>query len=111
MGLKFGADVVDMECAAVAEAARLHGLEFAAVKAVADEADFFLPPMPQFVTENGKFATGRFIAYVALRPKMWPVVNQLRHNSRLASVNLSMAIRHLIQEYAAAQREENVPLA
>ena len=111
LALKFGADVVDMECAAVAEVAREHGLEFAAVKAVADEADFDMPPMAAFVAEDGRFQTGRFVSYVALRPKLWPAVNRLRKVTTTAAVNLSSAVTHLMNEYSVSQWGENVPQA
>ena len=49
--------MVDMEGAAVAQVAKEHGLEFAAVKAISDDADFPMPPLNRFIDENGKFAT------------------------------------------------------
>jgi hypothetical protein len=111
LALKFRADVVDMESAAVAEVARQHGLEFTAVKAVADEADFDMPPMAAFVGENGVFQTGRFVSYVALRPKLWAAVNRLRKVSRIDAVNLSTAVSYLMNEYSGSHREEKIPQA
>jgi len=108
---QYGADVVDMEAAAVAEVASEHGLEFAAIKAISDEADFVMPPLARFVEESGRFATGRFMVYVATRPQLWPVVRKLRASSRIASVRLSSAVEHLIWEESQSRREENVPLA
>src|SRR5271157_4919324 len=107
---RYGADVVDMESAAVASVALDHGLEFAVVKAISEEADFVMPPLTRFVRESGRFATGRFMGYVALRPQLWPVVSKLKANSRVASVHLSSAVEHLIDEYSDSHREENVPL-
>ena len=43
---RFAADIVDMEGAAVGEVAASHGIPFLAVKAVSDELDFELPPLP-----------------------------------------------------------------
>jgi len=108
---QYGADVVDMEAAAVAEVASERGLEFAAIKAISDEADFVTPPLARFVEESGRFATGRFMVYMAIRPQLWPVVRTLRANSRTASVRLSSAVEHLIGEDSQSRREENVPLA
>ena len=108
---RYGADVVDMESAAVASVALDHGLEFAVVKAISEEADFVMPPLARFIGESGRFATGRFMGYVALRPQLWPIVSKLRANSRVASVHLSLAVKHLINEYSDSHREENVPLA
>ena len=108
---RYGADVVDMESAAVASVAVTHGLEFAVVKAISEEADFVMPPLSRFVRESGRFAAGRFMGYVALRPQLWPVVSKLKANSRVASLHLSSAVEHLIAEYSNSHREENMPLA
>ena len=72
---KYGADVVDMEAAAVAQVARERGLEFAAVKSISDEADFEMPPMNRFI-DDGKFDTRRFLVYVALHPRWWRTLGQ-----------------------------------
>ncbi len=68
---RYGADVVDMEAAAVAQVAEARGLKFAALKAISDEAAFVMPPLDRFIDENGRFATGSFLMYVALRPRWW----------------------------------------
>lgn len=93
---KYGADVVDMEAAAVAQVAKERGLEFVAMKSISDEAEFAMPPMGRFINPNGKFATGSFLCYVALRPKWWPVLGNMRTNSAIASANLCRAVEHLI---------------
>ena len=84
----FGAQVVDMEAAAVARAAQARGVEFAAVKAVSDEFDFEFSPTDRFVDSGGQFQEGRFAAYVAVRPWLWPKVRRLAINSNLASAAL-----------------------
>ncbi len=94
---KYGADVVDMEGAAVAQVAKERGLEFAAVKSISDDAGFALPPMTRFINAKGKFSTGSFLFYVALRPKWWPVLGKMRTNSAIASANLCRAVEHLIK--------------
>ena len=91
-----GAEVVDMEAAAVAQVAQERGLEFRAIKSISDGAEFALPPMTQFIDERGRFATSRFLMYVALRPKWWSVLGKLRENSKIASTNLCRELEHLI---------------
>ncbi len=108
---KYGADVVDMEGAAEAQVAKERGLEFAAVKAISDDASFVMPPMNRFIDANGRFETKRFLVYVALRPKWWAALGKIRKNSGIASVNLCSAVVHLILEYSASQREPNASLA
>ncbi len=93
---KYGADVVDMEGAAIARVARARRVEFAAIKAISDDADFAMPPMNRFI-EDGKFATRRFMAYIALHPKWWSTLRKIKKNSELATANLCEAVEHLIR--------------
>ncbi len=79
---KFGADVVDMEAAAVAQVAKEHGLEFAAVKSVSDDAEFAMPPLNRFIGD-GKFDIRRFLIYVALHPRWWGALGKIKKNSEL----------------------------
>ena len=106
---RYKADVVDMESAAVAAVAREHGIEFSAIKAISDELDFDMPPMARFIDGNGKFATARFATYVAIRPKWWSTVRKLRADSNRASVNLSHAVKHLIEVHANSTLESKLP--
>jgi adenosylhomocysteine nucleosidase len=93
----YKADVVDMEAAAVAQVAKERGLEFAAVKAISDDASFEMPHLARFVDGNGRFNMQQFLVYVALRPKWWATLGKLRKNSRIASANLCRALEHLIK--------------
>ena len=92
---RFGADVVDMEAAAVAQVAKQRGLEFASVKAVSDDATFDMPPLNRFI-EAGKFDTRRFLVYVALHPKWWGTLGTIKKNSEIATEHLCEAVKHLI---------------
>ncbi|MFZ0313761.1 MAG: nucleoside phosphorylase [Candidatus Korobacteraceae bacterium] len=93
---KFGADVVDMEAAAVAQVARERGLRFAAIKSISDEAEFDMPPLDRFV-DQGKFDTRRFLVYVALHPRWWRTLGKIKKNSEIAAENLCRAVGHLIE--------------
>jgi adenosylhomocysteine nucleosidase len=107
---QFGADVVDMEGAAVASVAKRHGIKFAAVKAVSDQADFPMPPLMRFLGPAGNFVTGRFLVYLMLHPRWWGPVMKLSSNSRRASMNLSRELGHLIEQYSNLNgREEAAP--
>ncbi len=108
---RYRADVVDMESAAIAEVARERGIEFSAVKAISDELEFEMPPVGRFVDSEGKFETARFAAYVAMKPKWWSAVRHLSANSRIASVNLSHAMEHLITSCVINSQQEKVPRA
>lgn len=92
----FQARALDMEAAAVAEVAAKSDLRFMAVKAISDEMEDELPPMQEFVRSDGRFATGRFLLYVVLRPWVWPAIFRLTQNASEASRNLSSALRRLV---------------
>ncbi len=92
---KYGADVVDMEAAAVAQVAKQRGVEFASVKAISDDAAFEMPPLNRFI-EDGKFDTRRFLIYVALHPRWWGALGKIKKNSEIATANLCDAVEHLI---------------
>jgi adenosylhomocysteine nucleosidase len=99
------AQLIDMEAAAVIEVARRHGIAFTAVKAISDEVDFEVPELDPFVDYGGRFLTGKFVWYVALRPRMWPVVRKLAANSARASVELCNVLRKLIEEQQAVSED------
>jgi adenosylhomocysteine nucleosidase len=94
---KYGADVVDMEAAAVAQVAKERGLEFAAIKSISDDAEFDMPPLNRFIDE-GKFDTRRFLIYVALHPRWWGALGRIKKNSEIATRNLCDAVAHLIED-------------
>lgn len=95
--LKHGADVVDMEAAAVAKVAKERGLGFASVKAISDDAAFEMPPLNRFIDGNGRFATPRFLIYVALHPRSWATLGKIKKNSELATKNLCSRLEHLLE--------------
>ena len=94
---KYGADVVDMEGAAVAHVAKEHGLEFVGIKAISDDASFDMPPLGRFIDENGRFATRKFLMYVALHPRWWATLGKIKKNSELATKNLCRELEHLLE--------------
>ena len=92
----FGAQAVDMEAAAVAQAAAARGIGFAVVKVISDEFDFSFPSMEQFVDYDGQFRAGRFAWFTALRPWLWPQVARLARNSNRAALALCSSLRTMI---------------
>jgi len=84
----YGADVVDMEAAAVSRCAQAHGIQFTACKVVSDSRDQPLPPVARFVASDGTFQSFRFLAHMALRPWLWAGVGQLARNSTIAAQSL-----------------------
>jgi adenosylhomocysteine nucleosidase len=96
---KYGADVVDMEGAAVAEVAKQHQLDFAAIKAISDDAQFQMPPLNKFI-KDGKFDTRRFLVYISLHPQWWGALAKIKRYSHIATENLCREVGHLIQQAA-----------
>jgi nucleoside phosphorylase len=88
----YNARAVDMEAAAVATAARAHGIRFAATKVISDGLDFEMPETAGFIDPQGKFRTVGFARFVALRPWVWWRVAILARNSNKAAKSLA---RHL----------------
>src|SRR5260370_42256725 len=68
LGKAYGASAVDMEAAAVAQGAQARGVEFGALKAISDAADFRLPAMDRFVAGDGSVRSVWVACYVARRP-------------------------------------------
>ena len=88
----YTATAVDMEAAAVAQGAEVRGVEFAALKAISDAADFAMPTMERFVSGEGRFHTANFALHVAVRPWLWRSTITLARNSARASRALCVAI-------------------
>lgn len=89
----YNASAVDMEAAAVAQGAEARGVEFGALKAISDAADFVMPAkMDRFVATDGTFRSAGFARHVALRPWLWGTTIALLRNSTRASRALCGAL-------------------
>ncbi|HEX8816443.1 MAG TPA: phosphorylase [Terriglobales bacterium] len=99
----FQADAVDMEAAAVARVAAIHGANFAAVKAISDDATFEMPDLSRFITPDGHFRQAAFAAHAALRPQLWPQLIRLARNSAKASRALCTELARYPKENATAE--------
>ena len=107
---RFDALAVDMEATGVAAAAAECGREFAAIKVISDSAEEDLGFLSGFVTAEG-FETGRFIAHIALRPKLWPRVAALQRNSKLAAAALQVAVGECMNDWQGFSRKYSSPAA
>ncbi len=81
----YSAQAVDMEAAAVAAAARAHGIRFCATKVISDESNFEMPEMARFIDSQGRFRTAPFTIFVLLRPWLWRRTVALARNSSKAA--------------------------
>lgn len=101
----YSAQAVDMEAAAVAKAAFASDISFAAYKVISDECGFEFPAVERFL-RNGHFRQAEFMAFVAVRPWLWPKLLQLARNSAKASNALCL----WLAEYTAeVESLENKP--
>ena len=98
----YAADAVDMEAAAVAQAAQAHGIAFAALKAISDSADFAMPPTEKCISSEGEFHSAAFALHVVLRPWLWRSTITLSRNSAQASRTLCAAIESYLARNSAA---------
>ena len=96
--IKYAADIVDMEAAAVARVARVKGTAFLAMKGISDAHDFDLPGMEKFTTPEGQFRERAFAAHIALRPWLWKPAFSLAGNSGTAARNLCSDIERYLAE-------------
>ena len=80
---------VDMEAATVGRLAAARNLPFRCVKAISDTVDEDLPDLNPYITPQGQFAMARFVAYVGLRPALWPVLSRFGKQSALAARTLA----------------------
>ena len=96
MAKAYAAVAVDMEAAAVAQGAQARGVEFAALKAISDAADFSMPPTERFISSDGQFRSAGFALHVAVRPWLWGRAIRLARNSARASHSLCAAIKEYI---------------
>jgi adenosylhomocysteine nucleosidase len=108
---RFGADLVDMEGAAVGEVAEAHGLPFLAVKAVSDEMEFELPPLQAFVDAEGRFQGARFGFWAAWHPRWWSAIARLKSKSDRAAEALAEKLREVIAEAQQPPRGSRPALA
>jgi adenosylhomocysteine nucleosidase len=101
---------VDMEAAAVAQGAQARGVEFAALKAISDAADFLMPPTERFISSDGRFRTAGFAWHVAARPWLWGRTIALARNSAKATRALCTAIEaYMKRETFTAALNQNNP--
>jgi len=101
----YAAQAVDMEAAAVARVAEIHGIAFAAVKAISDESNFEMPQMGRFVASDGQFRSAAFAGYAAVRPWLWSRLIHLARSSAKASGALCRELERYAQDAAPVNEE------
>lgn len=94
----FGGQAVDMEAAAVAQAAQARGVPFGTVKVISDEVDFEFPEIERFTDAEGHFREARFALFAAARPWIWRRVLRMARNAKIAARVLCERLRKIGEE-------------
>ena len=111
MAGRYGAQAVDMEAAAVAEAAKANGARFASLRAISDGVDDEMDFVGAFVTPEG-FKAGAFLTHVAMRPRLWKALGKLASNTTAATRSLTAALQSFIsgpERYLTGDSKQHPP--
>ncbi len=106
LALRYHALAVDMEAAAVAQAASARGVRFLAIKAISDDGDAALLPFERFVSTEGEFLSSRFLAFIAPRPHLWAAVWRVARDTSQAAAALAKWLDQY-NENPSATREQD----
>jgi adenosylhomocysteine nucleosidase len=93
-----GADLVDMEAAAIARAAAAQGIPFHCVKGVTDGPADRLPDFSRFISKSGQLDAVGFAFRSLLHPTGWPALYRLARNSRRSAGQLRDRLRAILEE-------------
>lgn len=99
----YSAVAVDMEAASVAQGAQARSVEFGALKAISDAANFLMPPVDRFIASDGQFRSAAFALHVAVRPWLWARTVTLARNSAKASRALCAAIEDYLKRESVSE--------
>jgi adenosylhomocysteine nucleosidase len=95
----YGAELVDMEAAAVARLAAMRGIPFYCVKGVSDDLNDQLPNFNRFIAEDGQFKLLLFILFVLIRPWHWPALMRMGENSREAARGIRESLLEFLNRH------------
>jgi adenosylhomocysteine nucleosidase len=94
----YGASLVDMEAAAVAQAARARGIPFYCWKAVTDIASEDLPDFNYFLDQEKQLRTRQVAAYALTHPRYVAPLLRMGRNSKSGADALAQALRRWMDE-------------
>jgi adenosylhomocysteine nucleosidase len=94
----YGSSLVDMEAAAVAQAARARGIPFYCWKAVTDIATEDLPDFNYFLDQEKQLRTRQVAAYALTHPRYVAPLLRMGRNSKSGADALAQALRRWMDE-------------
>jgi adenosylhomocysteine nucleosidase len=92
LGREHGADIVDMESAAVAAACRAAGVPFRSVRVVSDTVDTALAPELVRLFSGGRLSIWKVLRLLLRKPRLLGEFRRLDRDTRLAARNLAAAL-------------------
>ena len=96
----YGAELVDMEAAAIARLAAMRQIQFFCLKGVSDGLKDRLPDFNRFISDDGQFKLPLFILFILIRPWYWPALMRMGENSRKAALGMKeRLLEHLKRNY------------
>lgn len=103
---EFGAELVDMEAAAVARLAEERQIPFHCVKGVSDGVGDRLPDFNRFLAADGRMRLGALIVYALLHPLYWPALVRMGKNSSRAARAMAVELRRALAAQGFATGED-----
>lgn len=101
LGRELGADIVDMESAAVAAACLAAGVPFRSVRVVSDTVDTALAPELVQLFSGGRLSVWKVLRVLVRKPSLLGQFWRLDRDTRLAARNLAAALVKLLGERGA----------
>jgi adenosylhomocysteine nucleosidase len=93
----YGAQLVDMEAAAIVRLAQIREIQVLCFKAVSDAHDINLPDLNPFIDKLGRLKMAAFLSYVVLRPQYWGSLIKMGSASGKAARALASAITEFLK--------------
>ena len=89
----YSAVLVDMEAATVARFALSRHIPFFCLKAISDEIADVLPDFGCYTGSDGHVRVGALLGHVVIRPKYWPAMLRIGHNTKTGAQAIAGALR------------------
>lgn len=93
----YGAELVDMEAAAIARLAVAREIPFYCIKGVSDGLNARLPDFNRFLSSDGKLNLVRLVLFSVLRPWYWPALLEMGENSRKAALSIAQSLHEFLR--------------
>ncbi len=107
--LSYGADLVDMEAAALARLARMRGVPFHCIKGVSDGYHEQLPDFNRFISSDGQFHRMRLVFFVFFRPWYWRALMRMGENSTRAARGMAECVLGFLDEGGTIRKRNGDP--